>query len=74
MNIVSNGWKTKAVLTGVAFALLMNSQHLLPNPYMPGKIPLYHFLETSSSNFIWGFLIVWVLNGGKKSKKKEVHE
>jgi len=50
----------KALLIGALFALIMNSQHLIPNPYMPDEIRLAHFIETSSSNFIWGFLVAWI--------------
>jgi hypothetical protein len=50
-----------AISAGLIFALVMNSQHLLPNPYMPATIRLPHFLETASSNFIWGMLITWLM-------------
>ncbi len=51
---------SKAILVGALFALIMNSQHLIPNPYMPRAISTVHFIETASSNFIWGFLVVWI--------------
>jgi hypothetical protein len=47
-----------AVAVGLLFSLIMNSAHLVPNPYMPPAIRLGHFIETASSNFIWGMLIV----------------
>jgi hypothetical protein len=28
---------------------------------MPGIIPLAHALETASSNFVWGFILAWLL-------------
>ena len=49
----------KGILIGLLFALLMNVQHLLPNPYFPDEVSKIHFIETVSSNFIWGFVIVW---------------
>lgn len=49
-------WETVVVI-GLLFALIMNSQHLIPNPYMPENIRLPHFIETASSNFIWGAAI-----------------
>ena len=51
-----------AVTLGLIFALVMNSQHIPPNPYLPGIVRLAHFIETSSSNFLWGMLIVWLLH------------
>lgn len=51
-----------AVAVGLLFSLVMNSAHLVPNPYMPPAIRLGHFIETASSNFIWGMLIVWLMH------------
>lgn len=45
-----------AVAVGVVFAVLMNAQALLPNPYMPEAVRMTHLLETASSNFIFGVL------------------
>jgi hypothetical protein len=53
----------KGVLTGFLFALLMNAQHLLPNPYFPADVSFVHFIETASSNFVWGFIIILVFHG-----------
>ncbi len=50
-----------AITVGLIFALVMNSQHLMPNPYMPAIIRLPHFIETAGSNFIWGMLITWLM-------------
>ncbi len=51
-----------AVTLGLIFALVMNSQHIPPNPYLPGMVRLAHFIETASSNFLWAMLIVWLLH------------
>ena len=45
------------------FAVVMNSQLLLPNPLMPREVRLVHLLETASSNFLFGWLVVLVLLG-----------
>lgn len=66
MRLLNTSWSTKALLTGITFALIMNSQHLLPNPYMSANVRLYHFIETASSNFIWGYVIVLFLQKRKK--------
>jgi len=55
-----SAWEV-AITVGLIFALVMNSQHLMPNPYMPASIRLPHFIETASSNFIWGMLITWLM-------------
>jgi hypothetical protein len=51
---------------GLAVALLFSvvatGQLLLPNPYMPEAVRMAHLLETASSNFIFGWFTVWLLN------------
>jgi hypothetical protein len=49
------------VLMGLMSALPA-IQLFIPNPYMPADIAMTHFVETSSSNFLWGLLIVYVTN------------
>lgn len=61
MQMSRAGWRETAVLVGLLFALLMNSQHLIPNPYMPPVVRLGHFVETSVSNWLLGFATVWAL-------------
>jgi uncharacterized membrane protein YgcG len=48
---------------GVAllFAVVMNTQLLIPNPFMPAEVRMAHLVETASSNFLFGWLVVWVL-------------
>lgn len=53
-------WET-ALAIGLLFAVVMNSQLLLPNPYMPETVRISHLIETASSNFIFGLLISWLL-------------
>jgi hypothetical protein len=51
--------------TGLAVALLfavMSSQLLLPNPLMPQEVRMVHLLETATSNFLFGWLLVLVLS------------
>jgi len=51
---------------GLAVALLfsvMTSQLLLPNPLMPTEVRMAHLLETASSNFLFGWLVVLLLRG-----------
>jgi hypothetical protein len=49
------------VLVGLLSALPA-IQLFIPNPYMPADIAMTHFVETFSSNFLWGLLIVYVTN------------
>jgi len=61
LSIIEGSRIHKGVTLGLLFAFLGSSQLLIPNPYMSEMVRWAHLLETSSSNFIWGFLIVWVL-------------
>jgi hypothetical protein len=63
------GFPRSGVIVGLLFAVLMNAQLLLPNPYMPGIIPLAHALETASSNFVWGFVLAWLLTPRPASER-----
>jgi hypothetical protein len=49
--------KAYYLLVGLLSSLLPASQLFIPNPYMPQEIAMVHFVETASSNFIWGALI-----------------
>jgi len=58
----------KAVVIGFLLAVV-TSQLLLPNPLMPYEVRMRHLVETASSNFLFGCLVVWLLN----SKHAETH-
>jgi hypothetical protein len=59
-------WWSDALLVGATLALVQNDVHFLPNPLMTPEIRLYHFIETASSNFVWGFSIVALLRGWRE--------
>lgn len=51
-----------AIMMGLLLALPMNIVHILPNPFMPiPGVRLSHFIETATSNFIFGVVIVKIL-------------
>jgi len=54
-------WPETALAIGLLFAVLMNAQLLLPNPYMPEAVRMTHLIETASSNLIFGLLVGWLL-------------
>jgi hypothetical protein len=45
------------LLVGLFTSLLPAAQLFIPNPYMPQEIAMIHFVETASSNFLWGMII-----------------
>jgi len=57
--------------SGLAVALLfavVNSQLLIPNPLMPQEVRMAHLLETATSNFLFGWLIVIILRAKTRPK------
>jgi hypothetical protein len=51
-----------AILVGLLYALPMNMGHAIPNPIMPdATVRLSHFIETATSNFIFGLAVTWLL-------------
>ena len=61
IRMMKGRWWEIALATGGVFAVVMNSQLLLPNPLMPEAVRMAHLLETATSNFIFGCLIAWLL-------------
>jgi len=57
MRMMKGGAWEKAIAIGLLFGLLLTTQLLFPNPYMPAPVRLAHFIETSTSTFLYGVLI-----------------
>ena len=57
-----NPWWT-ALLVGLFFSLPQNVAHILANPLIPiASVRLSHMIETASSTFIFGTIVVWLLH------------
>lgn len=56
-----------AAIMGLFLSLPMNVPHIIPNAYMPADVRLAHFIETASSNFIFGALMFWLLHRSHRS-------
>jgi hypothetical protein len=57
-----NAWWT-AVLVGSLFSVPQNVGHILANPLIPiASVRLSHLVETASSTFIFGTIVVWLLH------------
>jgi hypothetical protein len=61
IRMMKGQWQETALTLGLLFGVLMNTQLLLPNPYMPEAVRMMHLIETASSNFIFGVVIGWLL-------------
>ena len=60
-------WWEAGLAVALLFGVVMNSQLLLPNPLMPPEVRMVHLLETATSNFLFGWVVVLVLGGWRSS-------
>jgi hypothetical protein len=67
IRMLKGQWWEAGLAVGLVFAIVLNAQLLIPNPYMPEAVRMTHLVETASSNFIFGWLMVWLLNRHHKS-------
>jgi len=57
-----NAW-TKAICVGLLLGIPMNIGHIMANPLIPAaSVRFSHMIETSSSTFIFGLVIAWLLH------------
>jgi hypothetical protein len=59
--MMEGSWRKAALAVGLLFSVVMGALLLLPNPYMPASVRQTHLLEVVTSNFLFGWLLVWVL-------------
>jgi hypothetical protein len=62
IRMMKGNWWEAGLAVAMLYSILMGSILLLPNPYMPETIRIAHFIEVSSSNFLFGWIVVWLLN------------
>lgn len=62
IKLMKGEWWEAGLAVSLLFAV-MTSQLLLPNPLMPTAVRMAHLLETSTSNFLFGWLVVLILRG-----------
>lgn len=59
-------WWEAGLAVALLFGVVMTSPLLLPNPYVPREVRMVHLLETASSNFLFGWLVVLILLGWRR--------
>jgi hypothetical protein len=69
IRMMKGRWWEIALVVGLLFAV-SNAQLLIPNPFMPAEVRMVHLLETASSLFLFGWLLVCVLCSGWKSARR----
>ncbi len=64
-----NAWWT-ALLVALFFSIPQNVGHIMENPLIPlASVRLSHFIETASSTYIFGLVVVWLLHRKHESFK-----
>jgi hypothetical protein len=54
-------WWVGGLSFAALLAVLQNDVHLLPNPLMPREVRVWHLIETTSSNFLFGLVTAALL-------------
>jgi hypothetical protein len=70
IRMMKGQWWEAGLAVALLFGVVMNTQLLLPNPLMPREVRMVHLLETATSNFLFGWLIVLVLCRRRRSEWK----
>ncbi len=60
-------WEARLAVA-LLFSVLMASNLLIPTEIMPQAIRMAHLVEVSSSNFLFGWIVGWLLLKGKSGK------
>ena len=62
IRMMKGRWWEAGLAVGLLFSALMGSLLLIPTEFMPEAIRLAHFVEVTSSNFLFGWIVAWLLN------------
>lgn len=55
-------WWEAGLAVALLFSVLMGFLLLIPTEIMPDAIRRAHFIEVTASNFLFGWIVVWLLN------------
>jgi hypothetical protein len=61
IRMMKGQWWEAGLAVALLFGVVMNTQLFLPNPLMPYEVRMMHLLETTTSNFLFGWVLVWLL-------------
>jgi hypothetical protein len=68
IKLIKGEWWESGLAVALLFAV-MPSLLLLPNPLMPDEVRMAHLLETTTSNFLFGWLVVLILRSDFPRRK-----
>src|SRR6185312_9644964 len=70
IRMMKGGWREAGLAVALLFGVVATSLLLLPNPLMPREVRMVHLLETATSNFLFGWLVVLVLCWHRGSERE----
>jgi len=62
IRMMKGRWWEAGLAVALLFSVLMSAQLLVAGEFMPEAIRMAHLVEVSSSNFLFGWIVVWLLN------------
>ncbi len=62
-------WEARLAVA-LLFSVIMAAGLFVPAEFMPGRLRMAHFVEIISSNFLFGWIVVWLLNRRYGSRRK----
>jgi hypothetical protein len=68
IRMIKGSWWEVGLAVALCFCVLPSSQLLIPNPIMPAEVRAAHLLETASSNFVFGWIVVVLLLRWRNSR------
>ena len=70
IRMMKGQWWEAGLAVALLFGVVATSLLLLPNPLMPQEVRMAHLLETATSNFLFGWLVVLVLCWRSRSERE----
>jgi len=70
IRMMKGQWWEAGLAMALLFGVVATSLLLLPNPLMPRDVRMAHLLETATSNFLFGWLMVLVLCWHRRSERE----
>ncbi len=61
VEMMEGSWVRTGLATALLFSVLMSASLIIPNEFMPSAIRFAHFTELFSSNFVFGWITIWIL-------------
>lgn len=61
IHLMKGKWWEAGLAVALLYTVLVSAQLLLPNPYMPDAVRMAHLVETATSDFLFGWAVVFIL-------------